>query len=62
MGKPWQFMVTGDRAYVAVPIGYAYKQKGKMMKAPGVLAIALQKTGTGWLMTGWSGALNTGGH
>jgi hypothetical protein len=55
LGKPWHVEVTGDRAYTAIPIGYEYKQKGKTIKTPGgILTIALQKTATGWLMTGWS--------
>jgi hypothetical protein len=61
-GKAWQMMVVGSHAFVAVPVNYAYKLKGKMMKAPGVLTIALRKTGTGWLMTGWSAGINMGGH
>jgi ketosteroid isomerase-like protein len=52
----WQLIVTGDRAYAAFPASYTYKQKGKTIATSGVLTIALQKTATGWLMTGWSWA------
>jgi ketosteroid isomerase-like protein len=47
-------LVTGDRAYAAIPTNYSYKQKGKTIKTSGILTIALHKTGSGWLMTGWS--------
>jgi ketosteroid isomerase-like protein len=53
-GTPWHLVVTGDRAYTAIPTNYAYKQKGKTIKTSGILTIALQKTASGWLMTGWS--------
>jgi ketosteroid isomerase-like protein len=50
----WTFSISGDRAYAAIPTSYTYKQKGKTIATGGILTIALQKTGTGWLMTGWS--------
>jgi hypothetical protein len=54
-GTPWHVAVSGDRAYTAIPISYTYRQKGRTIKTPGgILTIALQKTGNGWLMTGWS--------
>lgn len=52
----WHVIVTGDRAYAAIPTDLTYKQKGKTIKSSGILTIALQKTGGGWLMTGWSWA------
>lgn len=52
----WQVSVTGGRAYAVYPAGLAFKMKGKAMKTSGVLTIALQKTGSRWLMTGWSWA------
>jgi ketosteroid isomerase-like protein len=52
----WHIIVTGDRAYAAIPTDLTYKQKGKTVKSSGILTIALQKTGGGWLMTGWSWA------
>ena len=55
LGTPWHLEVTGDRAYASIPSSFSYKQKGKAIKTSGnVLTIALQKTSTGWLMTGWS--------
>lgn len=52
----WQLSVTGNRAYAVYPAGFDYKMKGKSMKSDGILTIALQKTGSRWLMTGWSWA------
>jgi len=55
LGPVWHTEVTGNRAYVAFPASYTFKQKGKTVKTSGnALTIALQKTATGWLMTGWS--------
>jgi hypothetical protein len=55
LGKAWHIEITGGRAYASIPAGFSYKQKGKMIKTTGnVLTIALHKTATGWLMTGWS--------
>jgi len=54
LGKAWDLEVTGDRAYGAFPATFAYEQKGKAINTSGVLTIALQKTSTGWLMTGWT--------
>jgi hypothetical protein len=62
LGKPWQLSVSGDRAYAALPASFSYKQKGRTIKSSGnVLTISLQKTGSGWLMTGWSWAQNASG-
>ena len=47
--------VNGDRAYVVVPASYTYKQKGKPVKeTASSLTVALQKSGAGWKITGWS--------
>lgn len=52
---PWHVETTGDRAYVAVPANFTYKQKGKTIKTVGnVLTVTLQKAASGWLMTGWA--------
>jgi hypothetical protein len=62
LGAPWMLSVSGGRAYAALPGSFSYKQKGKTIKSSGnVLTIALQKTGAGWLMTGWSWAQNSSG-
>jgi hypothetical protein len=54
LGKAWDLEIAGDRAYGAFPATFAYKQKGRALNTTGVLTIALQKTSTGWLMTGWT--------
>jgi hypothetical protein len=57
LGTPWHIVVMGDRAYAAIPASFSYNQKGKTIKSTGnVLTIALHKTPSGWLMTGWSWA------
>ncbi|MGC1379499.1 MAG: hypothetical protein WA814_00590 [Candidatus Baltobacteraceae bacterium] len=57
LGTAWHVIVSGDRAYAAVPAAFSYKQKGNPVKSSGnVLTVALQKTASGWLMTGWSWA------
>lgn len=57
VGKPRHVDVTGDRAYVVVPAGYTFKQKGKAKKeANAVMAMSLQKTAAGWRITGFSWA------
>jgi len=57
LGKPWHVEVTGDRAYVVVPIGDRYKQKGKSVTRPGsVWTLTLQKVVAGWLITGMAWA------
>jgi len=55
LGTPRHVDVTGDRAYVVVPTGYAYKLKGTPAKQAGsTLTIALQKGAAGWRITGWA--------
>ena len=51
--------VTGDRAYVVVPADYTYKMKGKPVKeTASLLTVALQKSASGWKITGWSWSKN----
>lgn len=54
LGKAWQIDVNGNRAYASFPAGYSYERKGKTIKTAGDLTIALEKTASGWLMTGWT--------
>ena len=57
LSKPWQLMVDGDYAYVVVPAKYTWLQNGKPGQLLGsVYTLALQKTKTGWLITGWTWA------
>ena len=51
--------VTADRAYVVVPADYTYKMKGKPVKeTASLLTVALQKSTSGWKITGWSWSKN----
>jgi hypothetical protein len=53
--KPWQIVISADRAYVVVPVNFTYKQSGKDMKALGsVLTVALRKDATNWRIIGWA--------
>ncbi len=57
LGAPLHVDVTADRAYVVVPANYKFQQKGKSVQETGsLLTIALQKTSSGWHMTGWAWA------
>jgi hypothetical protein len=50
--KPRHVLVTADRAYVVVPINFAFKLDGKVTKETGsVLTAALQKVPAGWRIT-----------
>ena len=55
LGKPRHVDITGDRAYAVIPATYTYKQKGKKLTESGsLLTAALQKSGAGWVITGWA--------
>jgi ketosteroid isomerase-like protein len=57
MGTPWHVDVTGDRAYVVVPVNYTYKQNGKPVTESGsIFTVALKKIEAGWRITGWAWA------
>jgi ketosteroid isomerase-like protein len=51
--------VTADHAYVVMPADYTYKMKGKVVKeTASLLTVALQKSASGWKITGWSWSKN----
>lgn len=53
--KPWHLEITADRAYVVVPITFAYKLKGTDVKETGsILTVALQRGPVGWRITAWA--------
>jgi hypothetical protein len=54
--KPKALVATADRAYAVLPATYIYKNHGKPVKEPGLWTFALQKTGAGWRIAGWSWA------
>ena len=59
MGKPTEFDVVGDRAYVSIPFTFRGTQKGQPVKDRGMMAFALQKTAVGWRITALSWATLT---
>ena len=54
LGKPRHVDVTGDRAYVVVPVRLDYKVKGKSKKLPSLFTAAIDKEAGGWRITGWA--------
>jgi hypothetical protein len=56
IGKPKQFMIDGDRAYVVLPATFGYTMKGKPAKLTAIAAFTLHKTAAGWKITAWSWA------
>ena len=55
LGKPRHVDITGDRAYAVIPATFVFKQKGKKVVESGsTMTVALQKSGGGWLITGWA--------
>jgi len=56
VGKPKHVDITGDRAYVVIPMGFKFRMKGKPGSDPGQVTAALQKTAAGWKFTGWAWA------
>jgi len=57
LSNPWHVDITADRAYVVVPVNYNFKQKGKPVSEVGsILTIAMQKSQSGWRITGWAWA------
>jgi len=59
LGRPKHVEVTGDHAYVVVPVDYAFKQGGKPMKETGsTLTVALENSGNNWRITSWAWSKN----
>ena len=56
IGKPKQFTVNADRAYVVVPATFGYMMKGKPVKLTAIATFSLHKTASGWRITAWSWA------
>jgi ketosteroid isomerase-like protein len=47
--------ITGDIAYVVMPIDYTFRKKGKAQREMGsLLTVTLQKGAAGWQLTGWT--------
>lgn len=57
LNDPWHVDITGDRAYVVIPVNYTLKQKGKpVTEAGSIITLTLQKIQSGWRITGWAWA------
>jgi ketosteroid isomerase-like protein len=58
LGTPRHTDVTGDRAYVVIPVeSFTYKVKGKPEKETGsVVTLVLRKGQSGWRITAWTWA------
>jgi hypothetical protein len=49
--------INSDYAYVVVPANYTFEQKGKAVSEVGsIITLSLQKSPTGWRITGWAWA------
>jgi hypothetical protein len=57
LGKPVHVDVTRDRAYVVVPVTYAFKEHGKPVTQTGsTFTLALQNGPHGWRIAAWAWA------
>ena len=56
VGKTIRSQVDGDTAYLVVAATFVYKEKGKAMKEPGQIAVALRKDGDDWKIASWAWA------
>jgi len=50
--------IDGDRAYAVVPATWVSKRGGKPQHERAMWTVALQKTGQGWRIAGWTWAGN----
>ena len=56
LGKPRHVDVTGDHAYIVVPVTLITKHNGKPKKLPSMFTASLHKETGGWRITGWAWA------
>jgi ketosteroid isomerase-like protein len=55
LAKPRHIDITGQHAYVVVPVGYTFTMKGKPMKQSGsTITVVLEKGASDWRMTAWA--------
>jgi len=54
LGPPTREEINGDRGYVVMPALYTFKERGVAMREAAQITVALQKTSTGWLISGWA--------
>lgn len=58
-GAPRHINVSGNHAYVVMPVNLAYTKKGKLVKETATVTMVFQKFASGWRITGWSWADTT---
>ncbi|MGH8199400.1 MAG: nuclear transport factor 2 family protein [Steroidobacteraceae bacterium] len=56
LGKPRHVDVTGDRAYVVVPVTLVMKHFGTPKKLPSIFTASLHTESGGWRITAWAWA------
>jgi ketosteroid isomerase-like protein len=54
IGRPTRTEVSGDQAYVVVPVVYTFKESGAAMREAAQMTFALKKSPAGWLIHGWT--------
>jgi len=57
IGKPLHVTISGDHAYVVVPMTYKYLMHGKKTVENALFTTSEVKTGGGWLIGAWTYAL-----
>lgn len=55
-GKPRHVDITGNRAYVVVPVTLVFKHLGNPKKLPSMFTASLHKEAGSWRITGWAWA------
>ncbi len=54
LGQPRHVDISGERAYITVPVTLNYKVKGSPKKLPGMFTASLRKDAGGWRITAWA--------
>jgi ketosteroid isomerase-like protein len=57
IAAPLHVTISGEHAYVVVPMTYGYDTHGKKTTETALFTLALTKTGGGWLIAAWTYAL-----
>ncbi len=56
LGKPWHVDVTGDAAYVVVPVTLEYRKKSTPAHLDGIMTAILKKGSGDWRISAWTWA------
>lgn len=54
VGKARHIEITADHAYVVAPVTYLFKQGGKDVQEQATGTFVLEKSASGWHITGWT--------